>query len=768
MAYQIIGKSIWRLDGEKKVRGEALYTIDLKMEGMLHGRVLRSPLPHAKMTRIDTSKAEQLPGVLAVISRHDFPKDGPLLPFFGRRMKDKTVVAMDKVRYVGDVVAAVAAVDLATADAALRLIEVEYEELPLVWDPVAATKDDSPQLFTDLPGIKNNICHHTSLKQGDIEQGFSESDIILEDTFTTPVAQHCHLEPHNSLAWFDEHGRLNVQTGTQTPFGVRKSLAEIFQMPEEKIRVMVPYLGGGYGAKSHLKLEHLAATLAWKAKRPVRIQSRREEVFLTVTKHASVVKMKTGAKKDGTLVARQAELYYDTGAYAENGPNVVHKATLTGTGPYRIPHVKIAGYCVLTNKPSAGAFRGYGVPQVALAYETHMDMLAERLGIDPVEIRLKNVLREGDRHPTGITMHSVGYPELLRKLGDEIQLGSGKKKRGKKKIGKAIACMIKASNTETQSEAKVQANRDGTFSIYSSTVEMGQGSETAMAQIAAEELAVPLRGMTFTPQRPDTDLTPFDSMTSASRSTFCMGNAVRRAAKDLRDKLTEFAAERMEISPHDLRAENGRVFAAGAPQRGYAHRELAKLYFGQKGMELHGYGCYGDEEDAKAVLPFWLVGGCAVEVEVDTETGAVKLLRVVAGADAGKAINPLLCEGQIRGDATIGIGQALLEELKFIDGQPVNATFLHYSLPSFQDVPSKFPVILVEQPHKDGPFGAKGLGESALPGIPAAIACAVYDAVGVRIKDMPITPERVLRALSENTTSTSASREAGLTRNPKP
>ncbi len=751
MEFQTVGKSIWRLDGEKKVRGEALYTIDLKMEGMLHGRILRSPLPHAKLAKIDTSAATKLPGVLAVVSREDFPQGGALNPYFGRRMKDKTVVAMDKVRHVGDVVAVVAAVDLETADEALRLIEVEYEELPTVSDPVEAVREGTPQLFDHLPEIKNNICHHATLTQGDIEKGFQESDIVLEDTFTTPVTQQCHLEPHMALAWFDDNERLTVQTGTQTPFGVRKSLAEIFRMPEEKIRIIVPYIGGAYGAKSHLKVEHLAAVLAWKAKRPVRIQLRREEVFLTVTKHASVVRMKTGAKKDGTLVARKAELYFDTGGFAENGPNIVHKATLTATGPYRIPHVQVDGYCVLTNKPSAGAFRGYGVPQVALAYESHMDMLAERLGIDPVEIRIKNVLREGDRHPTGIIMHSVGYEELLKKLGGAIQLGGKRKTRGKKRRGKGIACMIKASNTEAQSEAKIQANRNGTFTVFSATVEMGQGSETVMAQIAAEELGIPLKGVSFIAQKPDTDLTPFDAMTSASRSTFCMGNAVRRAAKELREKFLDFGSEVMEISAQDLRAENGRVFAAGAVQRGYTYKELAALHFKQKDKEMVGSGFYGDEEDAKAILPFWLVGGCAAEVEVDTETGAIKLLKLVGGADAGKAINPLLCEGQIRGDATIGIGQALLEELKFVDGQPVNATFLHYTLPSFQDVPKDFPVVLVEQPHKDGPFGAKGLAESALPGVPAAIANAVYDALGVRIKDIPITPEKVLRGLKKDT-----------------
>ncbi|MFQ5539965.1 MAG: xanthine dehydrogenase family protein molybdopterin-binding subunit, partial [Candidatus Binatia bacterium] len=367
MNFHTVGQSIWRIDGEKKTRGEALYTVDLKREGMLYGRILRSPLPHAKLIKVETTAVAQLPGVLAVLSRDDFPQGGPLSPYFGRRMKDKTVVAMDRVRHVGDVVAAVAALDVETADNALRLIEVEYEELPIVSDPLEAVKEGAPQLFDHLPEIKNNICHHTSVKQGDVEKGFQESDIILEGTFTTPVAQHCHLEPHISLAWFDETGRLNVQTGTQTPYSVRKSLAEIFQVPEEKVRVMVPYIGGAYGAKSNLKVEHLAAVLAWKAKRPVRIQLRRDEVFLTVTKHASVVRMKTGAKKDGTLVARKAELYFDTGGFAENGPNVVRKATITATGPYQIPNVQSDGYCILTNKPSAGAFRGYGVPQTALA-----------------------------------------------------------------------------------------------------------------------------------------------------------------------------------------------------------------------------------------------------------------------------------------------------------------------------------------------------------------------------------------------------------------
>src|SRR5918995_5311968 len=557
-----IGKSARRLDYETKVTGRALYVADMQVPGMCHGKILRSPLPHARIRNIDISKALQVRGVITVLTRDDILQDQGIEPYYGPVFRDQTIVAVERVRHVGDPVAAVAALNADAAEEALRLIDVEYEELPAVLDVHEALKSgsvlvhDSIKLpssgFADLAEIKpvegTNICTHFKLNRGDVEKGFVEADRIFEDTFTLPATQHSFLETHACIA-LAEAGRITVWATTQNPFVVRTQLANIFKVPVSKVRVIVPYLGGGYGGKVYPKVEPITVALAQKASRPVRVVLSREEVFYTITKHAAVIRMKTGVKKNGTLVARECEIHLDTGAYAEIGPRVAKKSGYTAAGPYRIPNLKIDSYSVYTNKPPAGAFRGFGVSQSAWAVESQVDIIAAALKMDPLELRLKNGYVDGDRFVTEEKLRSVGLRDCLaavaKSIGWEEKNFKGstvqKFNDGSLKRGKGLACMIKATITPSISCAAVKLNEDSSLSIYSGTVEMGQGSETVLAQIAGEELGIPLRQIQVLGV--DTDVVPYDLTTSSSRSTFHMGKAVQLAARDIMRQLKEIVVE---------------------------------------------------------------------------------------------------------------------------------------------------------------------------------------------------------------------------------
>ncbi|MGH7929960.1 MAG: xanthine dehydrogenase family protein molybdopterin-binding subunit, partial [Candidatus Binatia bacterium] len=499
-----IGKTFRRLDYESKVSGQAQYLADMQVPGMCYGRILRSPLPHARLQSIDAMRALKVPGVVAIITRDDILHDQGIEPFYGPVFKDQTIVAVEKVRHVGDPVAAVAALNADAAEEALRLIDVEYEELAAVLNVEDALKQnpvlvhDSVRVpesgFADLAEIKpvegTNICTHFKLNRGDIRQGFAEADRIFEDTFTLPATQHSFLETHACIASVDPGGRITVWATTQNPFVVRTQLANIFKVPVAKVRVIVPYLGGGYGGKVYPKVEPITVALALKARRPVRVVLSREEVFYTITKHAASIRMKTGVKNDGTLVARECEIHLDTGAYAEIGPRVAKKSGYTAAGPYKIPNLKIDSYSVYTNKPPAGAFRGFGVSQSAWAVESQMDIIAAALKIDPLELRKRNGYEEGDKFVTEETLRAVGLKQCIDEVaksigwnknhfnGSEVQGSKGESIRR----GKGIACMIKATITPSVSCAVVKMNEDSSLSIYAGTVEMGQGSETTLAQ----------------------------------------------------------------------------------------------------------------------------------------------------------------------------------------------------------------------------------------------------------------------------------------------
>lgn len=753
-AFSFVGTSSTRVDARDKVTGKAVYIDDIRLPGMLYGKVLRSKYAHARILRIDTSRAEKLPGVKVVVTGAD-------LPFVhGESLLDEPFLARDKVRYTGEGVAAVAAVDVATAEEALELIAVEYAELPAVFDPVEATQPDAPLIhervedyarasgtITPLPGT--NVCNYFELKKGDLERGFAESDYVFEDTFTTPMQVHACIEPHGAICQVDDQGSITLWANNDSPHRARKEIASAFRVPLTRVRVInAPYTGGNFGGKGGLKAEAAALAIAWKLRnRPIKIMYSRDEEFCsTIGRHPSTIRIKTGVKKDGTLVARQVKMYLATGAYAEKGPTVTRFAGVSAAGPYKIPNVSIEGYCVYTNHQVAGAFRGYGGPQSSWAYESQMDMIADRLGLDPLELRLRHVYVDGDTHTTGQPIVSEGLRECLVQIGESMEWGS---KPLKENQGRGIACMERAVKTPFGSAAFVKVNEDGSVDVLSSTTEVGQGSATIICQIVAEELGVPMESVRKA--APDTAFTPYDASTTSSRSTFHMGNAVKMAAADARRQIIQLACKSLKASPEEVTIKDGHLFARSAPAKRLSIAQVLSANFGSSGTVL-GRGYYipqvpeGTGAYFSLNMVFWLLGAHGVEVEVNRQTGQVKILKLYAAHDAGKVINPAACEEQIRGGATLGIGFALYEELVFKGGMVLNPSLLNYKIPSALEVPEIEP-ILVECAHPEGPYGAKGVGETTNVPAPPAIANAIYNAVGIRIKDLPITPDKVLEAL---------------------
>ena len=766
--YSVVGQSVYRTDANPKVTGRALHVGNIEMPGMLHVAVLRSPYAHARITRIEKSKAEALDGVAVVLTGAEIAKMPGIDPHFGPAFRDQPILAVERVCYIGDPVVAVAAVDRRTAEDALQLVEVDYAALPAVHDVLEAAKLGSPlvherhrpaKAFADLAHVKagqqSNVCYHFKLRTGDVDKAFAEADRVFEDTFSSPPAQHMPMEPHVTLAYVDEHERLNIWTASQSPSYVRTEISTTFDIPMNRIRVRVPYIGGGYGAKLYAKLEPLVTVLALITKKPVRYALTREEEFLTITKHKVVTKIKT-AIKDGALTARKCEVYWDTGAYAEIGPRIGHKSGYTSAGPYRIPNVWIDSYCVYTNKVPAGAFRGFGVPQVIWAYDSQIDMMARALGADPVEFRLKPALDEGERFATGTVVRSFGIKEAIRRAAQAIEWSTPKPSQtGTKRRGKGIAAGVKAVLTPSISGAIVILNADGTANVLSSTVEMGQGSETTMGQIVAEELSIAPERVHIV--QPDTDVTPYDTITAGSRSTYHMGNAVRMAAGKIKMELCEVVASKLEVGPDDLLLRNGRVVVRGMEERGMAIGEIFLAKFGSLGTTLAAeavcqpMAAHMDPETGQSekCTEYWFPSATAAEVEVDTETGHVKVLQLISVGDTGTAINPRHCEQQLVGAAVMHLGLTMFEEMIFEEGQLVNGSLLDYQVASIKDMPDSVRSIVVQVPHDDGPFGAKGVGETGALTIAPALANAIHDAVGVRIRDLPITPEKVLRALME-------------------
>jgi CO/xanthine dehydrogenase Mo-binding subunit len=758
-----VGVSLGRIDGAEKAMGQAVYAGDLRLPGMAYAKVLRSPVPHARIRRIDVSKASTLPGVLAVATRDNL---NVASNSFGAYVRDQQILATEKVRYAGDMVAAVAATESRIAADAVGLIDVDYEELPAVFTFEDALKNGAPLVHEKLEGRKDpryghggqhivhdrsNICFHFRHERGDIEAGLRDSDQVFEDTFYFPSAQHYPMEPHVCVAQF-EGDVLTVWSATQSPFPVRQELARVFGLPFSAVRVVVPYVGGGYGAKSGIKTEGIAACLSRMTGCPVRLAFGADETFRTICQPRAKITIKTGVKKDGTFVARQCEVYLNGGAYANSGPSVTEKAGYRAHGPYRIPHLLTNAYSVYTNTVPGGAFRGFGGPQVAFAYETHIDMIAERLGIDSFEIRMKNLLDRGESFSSGDTPIDCDLKAGLKSVAQAIgwdaqpngQTNSGAKKRG---IGIATA-MKDGGGTNKPANAAVTIFNDGSVLLSTGSVEVGQGMRTAFLQVVAEELSVPTERVRVAAL--DTHYTPFDKGTNASSATSIMGQAVQRAARDARRQFLEAAGAVLKAPAEEIRLANG-VVAYGEQKLGF--REVMQRHFGDSEGEIWGRGYFKIGQDDNVPLgypsPFWEIGFGAAEVEVDTETGELKVLRYVSLTDAGKMINPLQCHAQDEGAAVFGFGQALFEDLVYQDGQLVNDSLVDYRLPTFEDIPRTFTTLIMEGGGGPGPYGAKGMGEGGILPVAPAVGNAVFAAVGKRLQIVPLTPGIVWKALHQ-------------------
>ena len=755
--YSVAGTNAPRVDGVEKVTGKAIYTTDIQLPGMAHARILRSPLAHARLVKVDATPAKKLPGVIATLTRDDIQNFNYK---YGATYKDQSIVAVDKVRYVGDPVAAVLADDPAVAEQALELIEVEYEELPKVTNieeaiaPGASLVHEAGVARAELRGSiygaperfnGTNVCYYLTFGRDKVDKGFAKADYVFEDTFRFQKVQHYSLEAHNNIAYYDGE-KLTVWASCQDPFTLRDHLSGIFRLPLSRIRVIVPYVGGGYGGKLYVKAEPISAALTWMTRRPVRLQLSINESFKTVTRHPARVTVKTGVTRDGRLLARDCQVYMDTGAYADAGPRVTQKAAYRSLGPYRIPYANVEAYGVYTNTVPAGAFRGFGALQVTWAYESQMDMIADRLGMDSLEFRLKNLLKKGDLYTAGDTPVDCDLEEGLVKVATAINW----QEKPQPNRAKGISCCIKdAGGTYKVAGATVKMSSDGSVVLLTGTVEIGQGPRTALSQVVSEELAVPLDQISVA--QLDTDVTPYDISTSASSSMVVMGTAVLRAAQDARKQLLQCASKVLKEKAENLRLHNGQIMLGERPALSYS--KVIVDYFGSKAGEIIGKGLYKDKRNPRAVLgsttTFWEVGWGGVEVEVDPETGVVRLLRYVSACDAGKAINPEQCIGQDEGAVLFGIGHTLMEEMVYEDGQLLNGNLIDYRVPRFDDVPESLETILIENGNGPGPFGSKGIGEGGLLPVASAVANAVSRAVGVRIQELPLTPPKIWQALQQ-------------------
>ncbi len=765
----LIGARIPMVDSPEKVTGAGKYADDIRLPGMLVGKILHSPHAHARIRSIDTSAAEALPGVLALVTGRETPVKYGILPIG----HDETIFAVDKVRYIGDNVAGVAAESEAIAEEALRLIRVEYELLPAYFDPEKSMLAESALIHDERPhNIEKEYHHHF----GNVEAGFAQAGVIRRDRFECAEVTHAALEPHSTLAHFDESGLLTVWSSTQVPYYLMRTLAATLQMPESRVRVVKPLVGGGFGGKSEvIPLELAAAILARRAARPVKITYTREEVFYAHRgRPRTIIELKTGARRDGRLTAVEARVVQDGGAFCGYGPVTVLYSGQLLNAMYDIPNVKFGGYRVLTNKPACGAMRGHGTVNVRFAFETHLDMLAAELGLDPAELRRRNLLKPPCVTINGLRVLSYGYPECIERV---VTQSGWKEKRGKLPFGKGIGLagshyvsgaanpIIRAQIPHTTINLSIDS--EGRVTIFSGAAEIGQGSDTMQIQVVAAELGLPLEHVKLVAA--DTALTPVDLGSYSSRVTFMAGNAAIAAAREARQRILAAAAQALACQPDELAIENGKVFDRKNPRLSLDFAEAARLALGSA-QALEVTGTYSPPEAAQGgkykgagVGPSPAYSYCAqaAEVTVNTETGEVSVDRITVAHDCGKAINPLAVEGQVIGSVWMGLGQALQEEMVWQDGRLVNPGLLEYRTASVLESPP-IDAILVESHDPEGPFGAKEAGEGSLAATPPAIANAIYDAVGVWITTLPITPQKVLKALAEKQKAGAGTKESRL------
>jgi CO/xanthine dehydrogenase Mo-binding subunit len=759
-AFRTVGKPITRVEGTHKVTGDSLYAADVQLPDMLHCKLLRSPHAHARIKRIDTAKALALYGVERVVTAADLPK------FSARRMSNRgyNLLASDEAVFYGQPVAAVLARDVATAEEALDLIEVDYEELPAVLDPIEAMREDAPLARRPVSEIDrseagghvtidveekeaskpSNVASQVKFSRGDIEQGFAEADAVIERTWRSAMMHQGYIEPHVTVADYDAaSSELTIWTATQGQFFVRDQVSNMLKLPETKIRVIGLELGGGFGGKISLT-QTLVAALTRMVGQPVRLVfTRADDLIGANPAPQCVVELKTGMKRDGSLTALLAKVVYDSGAFP--GAPAAVGAILIG-GSYRFPNLEIEACEVLTNKVSVGALRAPGAHSVAFAIESQMDVMARQLGLDPLEVRLRNAVGKGDEMPSKAVYPSIGLKECLEAVqGSEIwrsrsESASGGEAGGRRRgVGLAVGGWTGGLQPAS---ACVELNGDGTFKVVVGANDI-TGTNTSFAQIAAEELGVPLEMVNVVTG--DTMTAPFAGMSAGSKTLFTVGRAVKAAAEDARQQLFAIAAERLEANPEDMESVDGEVRVKGSRERSIPLRRLAGITtgFGAPYAPIIGRGAITARQQAPGF------SAQVAEVEVDPETGEVTVLRWITAQDAGFAINPLSVAGQMEGGTAQGIGSGLWEEMIYDEkGRLLNPTLLDYRMPTAMDVPN-IETHIVEVPSEDGPYGARGVGEpSIIPGA-AAIANAIEDAVGVRVTEAPVTPERILRALGK-------------------
>lgn len=777
--YQYISKSVQRHDGYDKVTGTAAYVADIKVNGLLHAAIKTSPHAHAKILSIDTAKAEALPGVRAVLTgRQGAAK-------LGIYMVDRSIIATDKVRYFGEVVAAVAAVDEETARNAVELIEVEYEPLPAVLDVKEAVKPDSPLVheklgeyshtkgvFFPIPGT--NVASNIKIRKGNVEEAFKRADLVLENTYEQPQVFHIPLETHCTIVQWSVGDKIKIHSSSQSPFSIRDLFSVAFNLPKINIEVNVPYVGGGFGGKSGIHMEPLVGLLSKAANgQPVKLVPNREEECATLPcRQGLVARIKTGVTKEGRILAEEVEYLWDAGAYADYGVNIGRAGAVTGCGPYDIENVKVDSKTMYTNHVFGTAYRGFGHPEVFFGIERQRDLLAKALNMDPVEFRLKNLLMPGSKTITGelITEHTGRVDLCLKQVVEAIDLykpyteeeKAAWAKKGKYRA-KAAAVLQKspAMPTWSASSALVQMNEDGTIRISVGGVDYGQGTYTVLKQIVAEKLRYPIEKISISPTI-NTNLTPYDWQTVASRMTVLCGNAVAEAAEDLKEQIMEMGATILRAAKHEIDFKDEYVFVRQNPHERVHITQFGMGYTYENGNAvggpLIGRGkaiaqglTFLDAETGQGKTALdWTYGAHAVEVEVDSNTGDIDILHMVSSLDIGQVMNEALLRGQVVGGALQGIGTTFSEAVYYNDkGQLLTRNFTDYKIPTFKDVPKKVEVFSVETPQLDGPYGARGCGEHPLISVTSVIANALANATGAEFMSMPLSADRVYRQLHE-------------------
>ncbi|MFA9404787.1 MAG: xanthine dehydrogenase family protein molybdopterin-binding subunit [Anaerolineales bacterium] len=767
-----VGESVHRVDALEKVTGEAVFADDYQFgSGLLYGRVVRSPHPHALIKNVDVSKAREFPGVRAVVTGEECEER------FGLYLKDRYIFCRERARFVGDPVVGVVATTEAIAEEACQLVEIEYEVLEPVLDPVLGVRSDASIIHPKLGeyGVANfiqpqpgtNIANLFKVRKGDVESAWSECDVIVEREFKVPHIQHVPIEPHVAIAQVDNSGEITLWSSSQSPFAQRNLIAEAMGISQGNIRVIAPYVGGGFGSKAGLSAEGTAVIMAMRVPgQPVKVRlTREEEFYCAFVRQGLIAKTKVGAKKDGEILAMKTEYFWDAGAYTEYGVNITRASGYSSTGPYRIPNVEADSYCVYTNHPVGGPMRGFGMPEIHWGIEQIMDMVADELDMDKVTFRLKNCIQGGEENVTGMVMHPIGLSECIDKAAEAIQWGEDAPpsapymRRGK---GLAIAWKAPAMPPNAGSSAWVKFNEDATVMVGVGGQEIGQGTFTVMAQIVAGVLGIPLEWVRISTPL-DTKYSPYEWQTVASRLTWSMGNAVMRAAGDARRQILETAAEHWGEDASDLDIRDGVIVS-------YRSEETMPLKNmvvyglplpddqGWRGGPIIGHGRFmptyvtsldNETGQGKRAVVHYTTGCQAVDLEVDTRTGHITILRVASAFDVGKAINPDQVRAQMEGGVVQGASSAIFECLRLKDGVPQNPSFTDYRIATSVDTPGEIIPIIVEVPQDDGPWGARGIGEHPMIPTAPAIANALADAIGVRILELPLSAEKVYLTLQD-------------------